>query len=198
MPSSSIYLWEGRFLLYWHRLKKEVERRLTSAVWVIWMPAIQWVAPHLTPALSLQLHALRLFPCHLQVMQSDYHLLSFHCSSSCGGFEHTGRIEPIHLLISDPDCFSVLCPARFPRTVKPCEKIDSQLLITHLSLPAATSAEHWAQSDYRSSFTWISVAVITLLGKHREGQTSFVVCFLSPCSTVILVRIAAEAERKTV
>ena len=126
------------------------------------------------------------------------HLLSFHCSSSCEGFEHTGRIEPIHLLISDPDCFSVLCPARFPRTVKPCEKIDSQLLITHLSLPAATSAEHWAQSDYRSSFTWISVAVITLLGKHREGQTSFVVCFLSPCSTVILVRIAAEAERKTV
>lgn len=42
------------------------------------------------------------------------------------------------------------------------------------------------------------MAVITLLGKHRKGQTSFVVCFLSSCSTVILVRIAAKPERKTV
>lgn len=175
-----------------------MERRLTTSVWAIWMPAIQWVASHLTSPLSLQVPVLRLFPCHPQVMQSDSHSLSFHCNSSCGGFKHTGRIESIHLLISDPDCFSILCPARFPRTVEPCEKIDSQLLIAHLSLPAATSTAHWAQSNYRSCFTWISVAVITLLGKHQKGQTSFVVCFLSSCSTVILVRIAAKPERKTV
>lgn len=59
--------------------------------------------------------------------------------------------------------FPILCPERFPRTVKPCEKKDSQFLIAHLSCPAAIiSTKHWAQSDHTSYFAWLSASATVI------------------------------------
>jgi len=49
--------------------------------------------------------------------------------------------ESIYLLIGHADRFSILGPFRLPRTVKPCWKMGSKFLISHLLFPAAISSK---------------------------------------------------------